>query len=122
MPSSREAHRNAMRDAAKRAPALAGAAAAAGAARAAGTAVAAGAARAFAVGAAAARWKGKVKPGSDWKTQAEDPDPAVGPGRHCVARHAIHILLHHRRFTVRPFATRLTPPAGDVFARVRSQR
>ena len=65
MPSSRQARRKAVRDAAKRAPAEAGAAATAGAA----------------AGAIAARWKGKVKPGLDWKAQAEDPDPAVGPGR-----------------------------------------
>ena len=58
---SRQERRKAERDAAKRAPAQAGAAGAPGAA-----------------GAAAALANLRVNPGGDWSTQAEDP--VVGPG------------------------------------------
>jgi hypothetical protein len=77
---SRQERRKAERDAAKRAPARAGAAGAGGAGGAGGAAGAAGATRAGgaggaggAAGAAAALANLSVDPGGDWTTQASDP-------------------------------------------------
>jgi hypothetical protein len=76
MPPSRQERRKAGRDAAKRAPAMTGAAVAGGAG---GAGAAAGAAAALA--------NLNVHPLGNWKTQTEDP--AVGPGRYRSPRHRL---------------------------------